>query len=678
MIKLTKCYIRGFGKYIDKEIKFDSNLSEFLDENGAGKTTLCDFIRAMFYGFRTTKKNNKKYTKRSKYKPWDSDNYGGNISFTYNGKDYVIDRTFDKKYNTKDTVKLFENNKELDVSKIDNLGFRFLELNEESFEKTLFIDGSNLKSAFEEDTDIEGRITKELGQIDSTYDIAGAIEKLEKEYKVYGETRKDASYLKQVNDEIKRIDEEIIEKREELATLDINEDRLVEIEQQKSKNNEYIELINQKNSYFVKKKNHESLTEKIRITEEKKQEKLNDFPKGIATEEEIKEVSECLTSLKTLKLVQPKAEETVEKIEVKEPKFKPKKLIVFFLILAAVFICLAVAGVILKVASDYQMLGLILICIGGGCFAISTIIYMILAIINNSTINKISKNTYHYLTNSKDKKVEVENLIPKEEADTSKVIAELEGKIDRFKRKYEIDDVAEFIKMCQKASEEIKRCDRDIEIYNVQAIESGFKVNLYFENKVSALPNLEELNIANKNLYSEEAIIKGDLDKYDRLKKEIGDLEVDKQDKLNLVEEYKKKATLINKTILLMKETQEEIKTRITEPLLNKFKEYSNELENVYGNKIVIASNLELKVENKGVAYDIQHLSSGELTLVSLAFRLSLISTLFKDGIPFLVLDDPFALLDDKHIEKTKSVINKISKDVQILYFTCHDSRRIK
>ena len=43
----------------------------------------------------------------------------------------------------------------------------------------------------------------------------------------------------------------------------------------------------------------------------------------------------------------------------------------------------------------------------------------------------------------------------------------------------------------------------------------------------------------------------------------------------------------------------------------------------------------------------------------------------------FLILDDPFTSLDAKHLENAKELINKLSENKQILYFTCYESRMI-
>ena len=47
----------------------------------------------------------------------------------------------------------------------------------------------------------------------------------------------------------------------------------------------------------------------------------------------------------------------------------------------------------------------------------------------------------------------------------------------------------------------------------------------------------------------------------------------------------------------------------------------------------------------------------------------------YKEEKPFLVMDDPFVNLDKEKMELAKGFLRAISKEYQVLYFTCHESR---
>ena len=85
-----------------------------------------------------------------------------------------------------------------------------------------------------------------------------------------------------------------------------------------------------------------------------------------------------------------------------------------------------------------------------------------------------------------------------------------------------------------------------------------------------------------------------------------------------------------------------------------------------------------LSYDENGTLHRFSQLSSGERTLVSLCMRLSLIDNIYKGERPFLLLDDPFAELDAEHFERASRLLLKVSENMQIIYFTCHESRAIQ
>ena len=71
------------------------------------------------------------------------------------------------------------------------------------------------------------------------------------------------------------------------------------------------------------------------------------------------------------------------------------------------------------------------------------------------------------------------------------------------------------------------------------------------------------------------------------------------------------------------------------------------------------------------------YLSAGLLDLVHICKRFALIDLIFKKETPFVVLDDPFVNLDDKNLDIAKKIVQKLSEKYQIIFLTCHSSRRI-
>ena len=110
-MKIENLKINGFGKLENKEIEFSEGINVIIGKNEAGKSTLLKFITSMFYGT-SRNKNGKTIPDFEKYKPWNTDDYSGRISYKLdNGEKYEVYREFKKKAPT-----IYNENKD-DISK---------------------------------------------------------------------------------------------------------------------------------------------------------------------------------------------------------------------------------------------------------------------------------------------------------------------------------------------------------------------------------------------------------------------------------------------------------------------------------------------------------------------------------------------------------------------------------
>ena len=111
--------------------------------------------------------------------------------------------------------------------------------------------------------------------------------------------------------------------------------------------------------------------------------------------------------------------------------------------------------------------------------------------------------------------------------------------------------------------------------------------------------------------------------------------------------------------------------------MLNKFNQYSSMLGKIINEEINMDSDYNLSVIHNGKEKDYRHLSSGQLSLCALCYRLSIIDNIFKEDKPFIIMDDIFVYLDENNLIKAIELLKKLSNQRQIIYFTCHESRNI-
>jgi|GEM_PF-3395645 len=95
-MKLRSCHIDNFGKLSDLHLEFQDGVNLFHEPNAWGKSTLAAFLRVMFYGFDSKRESGLFDKERVVFRPWQGGTYGGELDFSYQGKEYRISRTFGK------------------------------------------------------------------------------------------------------------------------------------------------------------------------------------------------------------------------------------------------------------------------------------------------------------------------------------------------------------------------------------------------------------------------------------------------------------------------------------------------------------------------------------------------------------------------------------------------------
>ena len=134
-------------------------------------------------------------------------------------------------------------------------------------------------------------------------------------------------------------------------------------------------------------------------------------------------------------------------------------------------------------------------------------------------------------------------------------------------------------------------------------------------------------------------------------------------------------------TIVLTKNYITLAKDNMTSQYLGKtkagFVKYAEKIGGITGESFEMDTDFGVtKVEGTG-SKKIEAYSRGTRDLFNLAARLALVDSLYEKEYPFILLDDPFTSFDDKKTDAALKLLRELSKDRQILYFTCSKSRSI-
>ena len=96
-MKINKIKINSYGKIKNKEINLENHLNIIYGKNESGKSTILNFIINILYGI-SKSKNGKEISDYEKYKPWNSDEFSGKLTYELDNKNkYEIFREFNKK-----------------------------------------------------------------------------------------------------------------------------------------------------------------------------------------------------------------------------------------------------------------------------------------------------------------------------------------------------------------------------------------------------------------------------------------------------------------------------------------------------------------------------------------------------------------------------------------------------
>lgn len=264
--------------------------------------------------------------------------------------------------------------------------------------------------------------------------------------------------------------------------------------------------------------------------------------------------------------------------------------------------------------------------------------------------------------------------------ESNKKYEKLQGSINEFISKYEISidlnlylDIAKAdLDLKSFYESEIKKTDEKIYKFILEnKLNQSYEFHNYTSDDENNLNYKKDL--LTKNIIDLENEIKEDTEKVEKIDELNSDINLNQE----MIKIYEHKRYLFEKTKELLIECDSDLKNEYLSPLMNSFKKYSKLIEEDMNKNINLNSNYELQYEKDGIFHDASFLSDGMKTICALCLRLSLIDNMFKEDKPFIILDDPLLTLDENHLETSKKLIEDLSKDFQIIYFTCHECRKI-
>ena len=157
------------------------------------------------------------------------------------------------------------------------------------------------------------------------------------------------------------------------------------------------------------------------------------------------------------------------------------------------------------------------------------------------------------------------------------------------------------------------------------------------------------------------------------------DVRDEKQEQLEICKRDQELEAQTYHTLQLTQEflqtAKEQFSARYLGPIENGFGKYYELLTGDASGNWMINANIAVQMKEQGELRETKWLSAGYQDLLGVCMRLALVDAMYPEEKPFLVLDDPFVNLDEEKVRHGNELLQKISGEYQILYFTCHSSR---
>ena len=630
-MKINKIKINSYGKLKNKEINLENNLNIIYGKNESGKSTLLKFILNIFYGASKNKKG-KDISDFEKYKPWDSEEYSGKLTYELDNKNkYEIYREFNKKNpniyneNGEDILKEFN----IDKNKGSEFFVEQTQINEEMLLATSIAMQQEIKIEKNTQNIIIQKISNLLETGEDNISYKKAIEKLNKmQLEKIGTER---SREKPIN---------IIQKNIEINNTKINELK-------KYENIQY-EIEEEKNKIKNKLEKNEN---KINLLKEikNKNEKNNIENEKIKIKENIIEENKNKLNIINLNLEKINKKINIEKNEIKNINGKyeknklNKKLNIFLIIIILINILwfLFIPKIIENKIIKY-------------IFLLTVPTYLIFYVFLKNKLNKKIK----IIENNQKNNIEEINLEKNNLENSQKIYQENINNLLNEINKIKIEN--NFLNNLEE-NKIINKYEKNIEKNEINYLLKTGNIN----NEINLLESeINNLKIENNRLELQKENIEPQLENLSSLEEELYSLK-------EQYEELQKNNESIELVKTLLARAYDNMKNSVSPVFTQKL---SNSIATITKGKYCKLSfndeqGLIVELEN-GNYIPAERLSTGTIDQLYLSLRLAMLDEISNEKVP-IILDESFAYYDDERLKNILNYLVNEFNDRQIIIFTC-------
>ena len=681
-MKIKNIKVNAYGNIENKDINLEEGINIIHGANESGKSTLLNYIISIFYGI-SRNKDGKALSDYEKYKPWNSNEFSGRISYKLeNGEKYEIFRDFNKKnpkiYNDKleDISDRFETDKK-DGSKffIEQMG-----IDKQMYLSTVVSTQEEVRLDEKNQNMLIQKIANLAGTGEDNVSYKKALIKLQE--KIRDEIGTNKTSQKPIN----IIEKEIVEINNKIVETEKYRNRKYEIDAEKEQILSELKELEQQKQILQELQNsmksEEETKNRLEIREKNRKDNIAKINELTNQKNTINAESERVQSAKNhLQDIIKGHKENIEKLnseiekienEKEETQEKEKPSISFIVITVVLAITLICSIILIK---NYIVSGIL------GVALIANIVFYVINK-NKQKVNKaklrekINQEKQYKREKLENQKQQIianvnttEKELEKQEEEEKQVNSELsmlKGQIILLEKNNE--KITEEIEQDNKAikEESNKNKQQIIEKYKDKNINDLLYINDYqnYISKIEETINNNRIRI--KGLEIEYNTIVPQLDEKVVLEEKR---EADKEK----LAELREKESIINIAIENLMDAYEEMKTTITPKFTKNLSESIQKISSNKYNKVTINDENGMIIENnRGEYVEAIKLSTGTIDQLYLALRLSMIDELSKENLP-IILDESFAYSDNNRLKNILQYLTSDLNNHQTIIFTCTD-----
>lgn len=668
-MKLISLYVSSFGKLKDFSYDFNDNFNVIKQDNGWGKSTLATFIKSVFYGLSGSRLKSVAENERAKYKPWNStDKFGGYVVFEWGGKQYKLERYFGAK-EVDDTLTLTDLETGKNYPNPENIGKRIFQIDEEGFLSTTYF--SQKEFTVKSSTSITAKYNSvcEIQPVETFDDAVKMLEEKAKELKARGDKGK----ISQKKQEIADINDQIAAAHKAGSLLNIMNKSILGLEEETEKLRKEKDDLSKKVGEFgerqallEKKKNYQSLLADKKDFLSKREnilsKVLNKEPNGQEVAEKFNQANDVFTYEKS----RNDYTDALNNFEAEKQSVigqNISKLWLVLLVLSSLFLLGGIVGLVVS-----QMLVGIISMLVAAIFGAFTIV-------NYS----ISKKKTNESANIYDKKIlECQAKID----NCSRIISTNKNILENYLRVYGLEKMdipsalntlADIVRELSSLDEKINFVDKLLDKHD-QTLISKFNSLTYQTDEVELDVRLKNVQNEYDQKFVKLVDLKNEKNTYSQLSETLPELEGKKLELAEELEGLVEEHRILELTHQYLLKADENLKIKYRAPLKNSLNKY---FSLITGKTDGVDIDIDLNVtgvEKEGNKIP-EYYSKGYQNLFEICKRFALTDVLFTGEKPFIILDDPFYNLDEDKIKTALELVSKLSKEYQIIYFACHESR---